>query len=142
MRHAQSHRRLADLPGVVGGTGSGDLGLMRLGPGDERLDRLEQRGAEGGEFVVDSWRHDGIDGAGDQAVALELAKRDRQHPLADAVDQALQLGEPQRPAVEQGDRQQRPLAGDAVEDLADFAVVAGIPLVRVAVGTGFADVTG
>ena len=78
----------------------------------------------------------------DQAVALELAQRGRQHPLTDAVDHAPQLGEPARSAVEQGDREQRPLAGDPIEDLANLAVVAGIPLVRVAVELGIAELPG
>ena len=75
--------------GVVGGAGGGNLGLVRFGPGDERLGRLQQGRAERGQLVVHPRRHHGMDGARDQAVALELAQRGRQHPLTDAVDQAL-----------------------------------------------------
>ena len=52
----------------------------------------------------------------------------REHALADAVDLAAQLGEAQRAPIEQRDDQQRPLVGDAVEDLADLAVLARVPL--------------
>jgi hypothetical protein len=87
-----------------------------------------QRRAERGERVLDARRYHGVDPPRHEPVALELAQRDREHALADPVDPPLQLGEAQRPLLEQRDRQQRPLVGDAVEDLADLAVVAGVPL--------------
>jgi hypothetical protein len=87
--------------------------------------------AELRQLVVDAgWNHR-MYGATDEPVALQLAQCDGEHALADPVDLAPQLGEPQLPTVEQGDDQQRPLVGYPVEDLADLAVLARVPLVRV-----------
>jgi hypothetical protein len=60
-----------------------------------------------------------------------VAERDREHSLADAVDLAPQLGEAHRAVLEQRDDEQRPLVGDPVEDLADLAALARVPLERV-----------
>ena len=68
---------------------------------------------------------------GDEPVALKLPQCDGEHPLAHPVDRTFQLGEAHGAAVEQRDGEQRPLVGDAVEDLADLAVLAGVPLVGV-----------
>ena len=83
------------------------------------------------ERVLHARRHDRVDRARHEPVALELAQRDGQHPLRDPVDLAPQLVEAQRAPFEQRDRQQRPLVRDAVEDLAHLAALAGVPLVRV-----------
>jgi hypothetical protein len=69
-----------------------------------------------------------VDGALDDPVALELAQGAREHALADAVDLALELREPHDTALEQGDREQRPLVRDPVEDLADLATLPRVPL--------------
>jgi len=102
-----------------------------LRPGDERLDGGVQGGAQRRERVLHARRHDGVHGALDQAVALELAQGHGQHPLADPVHQPLELGEAQRPVLEQRDHQQRPLVGDPVEDLTNLASLAHVPLDRV-----------
>jgi hypothetical protein len=57
----------------------------------------------------------------DQAVAFEVAQRERQHALADAVDLAVQFGEPQHAVTEQFDDEQRPLVAQAIEEVADLA---------------------
>src|SRR5690606_35964579 len=106
---------------VVAGPGGGDLVAVGTGPGDERLDGAEQAAAERGELVVDPGRDDGVHGAGDEPVALQPAERAGEHPLADAVDRPPQLGEPAGAAAEQLDHQQRPLVGQAVEQVAQRA---------------------
>jgi hypothetical protein len=45
-----------------------------------------------------------------------------------------ELGEAERAALQQRDDQQRPLVGDPVEDLADLAVLPGVPLEGIRVG--------
>ena len=101
-----------------------------------------QRRAERRERVVHARRHDRVDGAVTRPSRSSWRSVTREHPLADAVDLAAQLGEAQRPAVEQGDHEQRPLVGDAVEDLADLAVLPGVPLESSRLGDGTAAVTG
>src|SRR3954447_11091233 len=59
-----------------------------------------------------------MDGPRDDAVTLELAQRQREHALRDAVDRALELAEPAAAFAEEADHQHAPLVADAVEHLA------------------------
>ncbi len=72
------------------------------------------------QLVVDAWWHDGVDGAGEDTVTLEVAQRQGQHPLADAVDLALELTEAEHAVAEQLDDEERPLVGEPVEQLAQL----------------------
>ena len=54
-------------------------------------------------------------------VPLELTHGQGQHALADPVDLASQLGEAPRAAPEQLDHEQRPLVGQAVEQVPNLA---------------------
>jgi hypothetical protein len=91
------------------------------GPGDERFDGREEALTERCERVLDPRGHDRIHRAPDQAVPLELTHGQGEHALADAVDLASQLGEAPRAAPEQLDDEQRPLVGQAVEEVPDLA---------------------
>ena len=57
-------------------------------PFAERIDRHQQLAAEVGQLVVDARRDRRKDGARDEAVALQVAQRRRQHLLRDAADHA------------------------------------------------------
>jgi hypothetical protein len=119
---------------VVRSAGSGDLLAVFACPSDERLDRVEQRGAERGELVVDSRWDDGKHRSGDEAFALELADPEGEHALADPVDLATQFADPARAVGENADDEQRPLVGDPIEDVAELAGgigigIAGVPRV-------------
>ncbi len=118
----------ADAARVVPGAGSGDLVLVGLGPDHDGLDLFMKRPSQWGELVFDTWRHHRVHRPVDQTVPLELAQGDGQHPLADAIDLPAQLVEAQDTLVEQGDHEHGPLVGDPVEDLANFAILACIPL--------------
>ena len=109
------------------GPGGSDFVLVVLGPGDERLDRGVQCRAQRGKRVVHPRRHDRMDGPSYEPVALQLAQGDGEHALADAVDASAQLGETQRPVLQQRDDQQRPLVGTRSR-LANFAVLPRVPL--------------
>jgi hypothetical protein len=87
---------------------------------------LDVTGQRHDRSITPPRRYDRVHGAPDEPVALEVPERLGEHALADAVDLALELGEPQGPALEQRDGQQRPLVGDPVEDLSDVAVMAGV----------------
>ena len=97
-----------------------DLVAVLARPRDERLDRVEQCGAERGELIVDPRRDDGKHRSVDEALAFELADREREHALADPVDLAAQFAEPARAVGEKADDEQRPLVGDPVEDVAEL----------------------
>lgn len=81
--------------------------------------------AEVGEGVVDSGWDDGVDGAGDEAIAFEAAQGDGEHALADAIDGVAEFGESAGSVAEEMDDEQGPFVADAVEDVADGAVVVG-----------------
>ena len=132
---------LVVLAVVVGGAGCGDFVLVVFGPVDEGLDGGVEGGAEGGEGVVDAWGDDGVDGAGDEAVAFELAEGDGEHAVADALDVAVEFGEAEGVAFEVGDGEEGPFVGDAVEDVSDFAALSGVPLEYVVVVVGSCAVT-
>ena len=88
---------------------------MGLGPVGEGRDRTGERGAERGELVVDTGRHLGVDGAGEQAVALHRAQGLGEHLGGDAADAGAQLAEAQRSVLERADDQHGPLVADPVE---------------------------
>ena len=55
-------------------------------PAHQSTDGLEQGRAQVSELVFHLRRHDGVHSASHQAVALELAKGEGQHALADALE--------------------------------------------------------
>jgi hypothetical protein len=63
-----------------------NLWTVFLRPGNQELDRFQQRVAELGQFALDSGRHHGVHQSRHEAVAFELAEREAQHSLADPVD--------------------------------------------------------
>src|SRR5207249_11019170 len=84
----------------------------------------EERAAHRGQRVVDAWRDDGVHRSRHDAVPLETANRDREHALADPLDDAEQLGEAARVHAEHADDVDGPLVSDAVEHLAGAAMAA------------------
>src|SRR5262249_46699380 len=93
----------------------------------------------------DLGRHDRVDRAAQQAVALQPTQGQREHALADALDLPAELGEALGAAAEQLDHQQRPLVAQPVEHLTDLAGLALLDLGRPAPGSAVLaslDVTG
>jgi hypothetical protein len=113
---------------------------MRACPGDQGADCLQQASAERGEPVLDAGRDDGVDGAGHQPVAFQVAKGQRQHPLADPLDLAAQLTEPAGTASEQFHHQERPLVCQPVKQVPDLTGHGGLDIRRYA-GSGITGVT-
>ena len=79
------------------------LGTTRpqRGPFEQRVERRAHRLSPLGQVVFDLGRHLRIDGAADDAVALELAELLDQHLLRDGRDRSLQLREAQDAAREE-----------------------------------------
>src|SRR6202163_2688026 len=77
-----------------------DFRPMFVRPFAQRFDRLPQPAAEIGQLIIDPRRNGREYGAGDQAVALQAAQRQGQHPLRDAADHALDLVEAARATSE------------------------------------------
>jgi hypothetical protein len=115
---AAARRRLAR---VVVDAGGRDGVAVLARPGHQGLDRVEERRPERGQVVVDARRDHRVDRPPDEAIALQPAQGEREHPLADAVDLAAQPGEALRALAEQLDDEQRPLVRQAVEQVADLA---------------------
>src|SRR2546429_5218970 len=110
----------AVLPVVRLARGS-DRGPMAVRPCGERDQGLVQLPGHLGRGVLDL-RWDGrVHGTGDQAVALQIAQGKGEHPAADPLDGAFQLGEPYRPLGGRDDDADAPLPADPVEHLADGA---------------------
>src|SRR3979490_2098591 len=103
---------------VVCGTRRDNLAFVLSAPADQRIDRVDERLAERRQAILDRHRDRWIGGALDDAVALEVAQRDREHALADARYRAADVHEASGAAVEQVDDEQRPFVADAVEDVA------------------------
>jgi hypothetical protein len=57
-----------------------------------------------------------------------MAQGSSEHALTDAIYLTSQFGESHGPAREQCDRQQRPFIRDAIQNLADIAVLPAVPL--------------
>ena len=93
----------------------------------------------GGELVFDPRRHHRENRALHQAVALETAQRQSQHPLGDAADGALELGEAPRPVGQHDDDEDAPLLPDARQHLTDLRAFLAR---QVAGGGGYIRFTG
>src|SRR5215218_3219284 len=92
-----------------------DLDLVELAPVEQRRERREQRLARVGQLVLDPGWNARIDVAQDQAVALELAQRGREHAARDAVDLAQELVEPVCPARQPREDGEAPLGAEDAE---------------------------
>src|SRR5438270_9915129 len=103
---------------VVCGTRRDDLAFVLRAPADQRIDRVDERLAERRQTILDRHRDGWVGGALDDAVALEVAQRDREHTLADARYRAADVHEAPGAAVQQVDDEQRPFIADAVEHVA------------------------
>jgi len=101
-----------------------DLRLMIRRPFAQRFDRLPQAASEIGQFVIHARRNGREHRARHQAVALEPAQRQGQHPLRDAADHALDLVEAARAASEQHDDEHAPFIADPGQDRSDAAAIA------------------
>jgi NarL family two-component system response regulator LiaR len=105
-------------PAVVGGAARLYLADVLLRPYLHGADRPHQAFPERSELVLDPHRHAGREGAGDQAVPFQGAKRLGEHLLAHASDDPAQVAVPLR-ALRQGAQDQRdPLVADPREHLA------------------------
>src|ERR1700716_222154 len=88
---------------VVCGTRRDNLAFVLSAPADQPIDRVDERRAERRQAILDRHRHAWVGGALDDAVALEVAQRDREHALADAGYRAANVHEAPRAAVQQVD---------------------------------------
>ena len=104
--------------------GNGDLILVR--PVDQRHDGLQQRSSHVSEFVIDAWRNGRKHRSRDQSIALQPAQGQRQHPLRNAVDAALQLVETPWAVSQHGDDVEAPLVAYAIQYSAGCHTTAGI----------------
>src|SRR5215510_13030308 len=74
---------------VVGGAGGGDVGAVPFGPVGQGRQTAAQFPCHIGGGVLHLRRDGGIDRPHQQAIALKVAQRQRQHAAADALDEAL-----------------------------------------------------
>src|ERR1700738_641668 len=107
---------------VVYGTRRGDLAFVLSAPADQGDDRVDERRAERRQAIFNRHRDGRVGGATDDAVAVEVAQRDREHALADVGYGAADVHEAHGLAGQELDDEQRPFVADAVEDVADQAV--------------------
>src|SRR5216684_4916836 len=103
---------------VVCGTRRNNLAFVLSAPADKPIDRVDERRAERRQAILDRHRDGWVGGALDDAVALEVAQRDREHALAYAGNRAADVHEAPGAAVQQVDDEQRPFVADAVEHVA------------------------
>jgi hypothetical protein len=82
-----------ELPGVVVLRGH-DLVTVLEGPGPERVDRVEQRPPQRGEFVLHTGRRTTVRPPRHEPVELQPPQGLRQHLLADPADPSAQLTRP------------------------------------------------
>jgi channel protein (hemolysin III family) len=115
--HLAPHRDLFRAICVVVRSGGQYVIHVRLGPGFQGADQIEQTHTEFRQRVVDSGRDDRVHGSRDQAVALQSAQRLGEHLGAHPVDPFRQLGVALRPLRERDDDQHAPGVADAVENL-------------------------
>src|SRR5437773_2706431 len=73
------------LPGVVGSPGGVDLVQVAVRPADQLADGGEQGAPHRGERVIDPRRDDRVNGPRHDAVPLQPAQGDGEHPGGDAV---------------------------------------------------------
>src|SRR4030088_26893 len=104
---------------VVPGPRRGDFAFVLSGPADQGNDRVEERSAERRQAILDRHRDGWVGGALDDAVAFEVAQRDREHALADVGYGAADVHEAHGATGQQVEDEQRPFVADAVEDVAD-----------------------
>jgi hypothetical protein len=108
------------------GLGAGAVGLefgeMFFRPAAETVQGLDEGAAEPGDGVFDLGRNDGMNGALDEAVALEAAQGLGEHFLGDTADLALELGVTFGAVSENLDDERGPFVGDAIEDEARRAL--------------------
>lgn len=95
---------------------------MFFGPAAEAVQRFDESAAEPGEGVFDFRWHNRMDGAPNEAVALEAAQGLGEHFLRDAADLALELGITLGAVGQDLDDESGPFVGDAVEDEARGAL--------------------
>ncbi len=95
---------------------------MLLGPPADGFERLTKSPSKRGERVFHAGRNHGINPAGDQAVAFEVAQSLGQHLLRDASNPPPQFAVPQRAWTEAVDHQRGPLVGDQFQHLLGAAL--------------------
>ena len=88
---------------------------MSFRPAAERVQRIDQRPSEARERVFDFRRHDRMDFAQHQAIALEATKRLREHFLRNAADFPLQRGIALCPVGQDLDDERSPFIRDSVQ---------------------------
>lgn len=93
-----------------------NLSLMLHRPSTERFHRLPQAPAKLRQFVVDPWWNGRENGPRDQPVALQSTQGERQHPLRNAPDHALDLVEPLRAVAEHHNHEHAPFVADPRQD--------------------------
>jgi hypothetical protein len=103
---------------VVCGTRRGNFAFVLGAPADQGIDRVDERRAERRQAILDRHGDGWVGGALDDAVALEVAQRDREHALADVGYRAADVHEAPGVAVQQVEDEQRPFVADAVEHVA------------------------
>src|SRR5690348_1399726 len=94
-----------------------DIEPVAVGPGHQRQDRVEERSAERCELVIDAGWNRRVQRPRDQSVTLQAPECERQHPLGNPLDPALELAEAAGPASEGIDDVEAPFVADAVQDL-------------------------
>lgn len=94
-----------------------DFGEVDFDPVGKGFDVFADAFAEWGESVIDVGRDDGVDGAIDEAVALQLLKGLREHFFADATDPAAEVGKAKSALAEGDENQYAPASGHVFEDV-------------------------
>lgn len=95
-----------------------DFGKIFCGPHPDAAERLAQAQPEVSQPIFDFWRDYRMDRPHDQAIALHLTQRLRQHFLADTVNPSPEFGKAQLFAVrELLNDKHRPFISDAANEL-------------------------
>jgi hypothetical protein len=101
-----------------------NLSLMLRRPSTKRFHRLSQAPTKLRQFIVDSRRNGRENGARDQPIALQTAQGERQHPLRNAADPALDLVEALWAVAERHNDEHAPFVADSGKYRGDPATVA------------------
>ena len=96
---------------------------MSTRPQTERFHSLPQGAAEFGQFVIHTLRRGGEDSPRHQAVSLQSALREREHPLRNTADHPLDFIKALRAIAEQDDDQHGPLLPYARQNGAESAAI-------------------
>ncbi len=96
-----------------------------LRPCGERHDRIEKGPPGSRQSVVDPRWCRRCHRPSDESVALEAAKRQREHSLRDPIDRAAKLVEAHRAIAKDRHDENAPLVADPFEHVANRAVVVG-----------------